>query len=336
MTDVRLVASGNPNHNCLHGLEAISTHPSKKGQDDTTTVRLVAGDNKRRDGSPRQKQLAQAFTKEDDTTTVRLVGAAWDGANDQITTGVSPREGNQPGHQLPALLVSYFYWEGFARYRPRYAFRDYALDSGAYSAHTSGAEIDLDQYIAFCQGQLASDPQCTEVFALDVIDSWRQSERNTERMWKAGVPAIPVYHFGEPERLLTQMASAYPKIALGGMVGQHAVPKLEWLEWCFAKVWPKKIHGLGVSGENILQRLPFHSVDATNWIVGPAGFGSYKSMAKPTKAPRGKGINLRAEVQWWLALERKLAQRWRKPLALLDALPPVSPLYPLKHRRQRV
>jgi hypothetical protein len=225
--------------------------------------------------------------------------------------------------------VSYFYWKGFAQYRPRYAFRDYALDSGAYSAFTTGASIDLGIYIDFCLERLATDPQCTEVFSLDVIGDWKASLANTERMWAVGVPAIPVYHYGEPVSLLQQYASQSPKVALGGIVGMKGGAKLAWMEQCFARVYPRRIHGLGVANETALMRLPFHSTDATNWILGPAGFGGYKSMAKPTKAPRGTAINLRSEVEWWLRLERRLKQRWAGELAKLER---DCPPWPIKRR----
>ena len=321
MTDVRFVASGNVNHNCVSGL---------RKENFVTDVRLAAN---MRQGSGK---LDRAMTD------VRLVGAAWDGANDQISTGLRMTDvrlalSTEPGHKtmgglraehhkltngsgrLPALLVSFFYFDGFARYRDRYAFRDYALDSGAYSVKHSGGIIDLGAYIDACLERLATDPQCTEVFALDVIDDWRASEKNTERMWKAGVPAIPVYHRGEPEGLLAAMARGFPKIGLGGVSQLRSTSaKLHWVEQCFARAWPARIHGLAVGNEKIMDKVPFHSVDATNWILGPAGFGSYKSMGKPHRAPRGKDVNLRAEVQWWLKLERRLKQRWASTLAKLE------------------
>lgn len=310
MTAIRLVAIGNVGHMHWRAFE------------DMTAIRLSA------DGRTMKATALSAPESEDATTTVRLVGAAWDGANDQISTGIAGAV-SAAGARLPALLVSYFYWPGFERYRARYAFRDYALDSGAFSAYTTGAKIDLGAYIDFCLKALEEDRQCAEVFALDVIGDWRASQRNTERMWAAGVPAIPVYHYREPESLLREYAAASPKIALGGISDLRGKAQTEFAEQVFARVYPHRIHGLAVAGEAMLMRLPFHSVDATNWILGPAGFGSYKSMGKPERAPRGKQVNLRAEVQWWLALERRVGQRWAQEMRRLESdLPP----WPIKRR----
>jgi hypothetical protein len=172
----------------------------------------------------------------------------------------------------PALLVSYVYLDSFDRHRPRYHFRDWAMDSGAFSAHTSGTVIALDAYIACCRERVATDPQLTEVFALDVIGDWRASLKNTAAMWAAGVPAIPCYHHGEPEAVLLGLARDYPKVALGGAVGLAAAYKLQWARQCFARIWPKQIHGFGFGSKTHLLALPWHSVDATNWETGPCRY----------------------------------------------------------------
>lgn len=241
-------------------------------------------------------------------TDVRL---AWGGPLGALRHGLA--EGDEGA---PALLVSWWYWDKFAAERPHYHFRDYSLDSGAYSAHMSGAKIDLTRYIEACKELLANDPQCTEVFALDVLSDWRASMRNTERMWSEGVPAIPVYHVGEPEHVLKSLARDYPKVSLGGAVGLKGMTKIAWAEQCFARVWPKPLHGLGFGSERAIMHLPFHSVDATNWEVGPARFGNWKSM--PGGSIRGGKQPLRMEVEWYLRLERRAQARWRREMATLN------------------
>lgn len=223
----------------------------------------------------------------------------------------------------PALLVSYWYWRTFGQERSYYHFRDYSLDSGAFSAHHSGATIDLGEYIEFCRDRLTNDPQCTEVFALDVIGDWRASLKNTEAMWEAGVPAIPAYHVGEPAHVLKHMADTYPKIALGGAVGMRGPTKIAFAKAAFAQVWPKPIHGFGFGGQQQLMAVPWHSVDATNWETGPCRFGSWKSM--PGGTHRGGNQPLRMEVEWYLRLEQRGRARWRREMKLLDDMLADSP-----------
>ncbi len=230
----------------------------------------------------------------------------------------------------PALLVSYVYLDPFLKHRHRYQFRDWVLDSGAFSAHHSGTVIPLDEYIHCCQTHLATDAQLTEVFSLDVISDWRASVRNVERMWEAGVPAIPTYHHGEPESLLRDLAAHYPKVALGGAVGLKAAYKLRWAEQCFARIWPKRIHGFGFGSTTHILALPWHSVDATNWEAGPCRFGKWRRYGK--MSVRGSAQNLRAEVEDYLTIETQARVKWRKEMATLEAVGPTVRLATVTER----
>jgi hypothetical protein len=212
------------------------------------------------------------------------------------------------------------YLKPFLANRHRYHYRDWVLDSGAFSAHNSGTEIKLQNFIDTAKRLRDEDPTLTEVFALDVIGDWRASLRNCEEMWRQGIEAIPAFHPGEPESALKGIAKDYPKIALGGVVGWVAKSKHEFVAQCFARVWPKKIHGFGMSAESMVLGFPFHSVDATNWEIGPCKFGRWQSFGN--LSVRGSKQNLRAEVEWHLKLERRARQRWRKEMAALETTGP--------------
>jgi hypothetical protein len=218
----------------------------------------------------------------------------------------------------PALLVSYVYLAGFLKHRHRYHYRDWVMDSGAFSAHNSGTEIKLQDYIDTCKRLMAEDETLTEVFALDVIGDWKASLRNCEEMWRQGVPAIPCFHAGEPWEALLDMARDYPKVALGGVAYAGGSRKLRWAEQCFARVWPKRIHGFGFGSERQIMALPWHSVDATSWETGPCRFGRWQSFG--ALSVRGSNQNLRAEVEWYLELERKAQFRWRNEMEVLRGL----------------
>lgn len=215
--------------------------------------------------------------------------------------------------------MSFYYLREFKLGRPRWSFRDWALDSGAYSAKHIGAVIDFREYLNECKRLQVTDPQLKEIFSLDVIGDWRASARNTEAMWKEGVKAIPCYHGGEPWSVLTGLARDYPKIALGGVSGVRGKRKLDWARECFRRVWPKKIHGFGFCSRTILMALPFHSVDATSWEMGPCKFGRWQSHGGNQLSVRGGSQNLRSEVAWYLRLEAEVRARWAKDMRKLDA-----------------
>lgn len=218
----------------------------------------------------------------------------------------------------PALLVSYAYLKPFIQRRASYLFRDWALDSGAFTAHAKGKPVCLQAYTEKCLELLAGELPPAEVFSLDVIGDWKASAKNTDKLWSSGVPAIPAFHVGSPEAELKRLAKTFPKIALGGAVGFKR--KDEWAAQCFARVWPAKIHGFGFGSEASIMALPWHSVDATNWEIGPCAFGSWRVYGK--MSVRGASQDLRAEIEWYLDLERKARARWRKEMKQLESLAP--------------
>lgn len=219
----------------------------------------------------------------------------------------------------PALLVAFPYLKYFTRQRHKYHFRDWVLDSGAFTAHSSGKPIVLADYINCCR-EMASDPKLTEIYSLDVIGDWRGSAKNTAYMWKAGIEAIPTYHIGEPWDVLLGLARDYPKIALGGVAMKRGNDKLDWARRCLSAVWPKKVHGFGFGLEEHLLAAPFHSADATNWEIGPCRYGCWAAFNGAQIPLRGGRQNLRAQVEYYLAVEAKARSRWRKEMAELEAL----------------
>lgn len=216
----------------------------------------------------------------------------------------------------PALLVAYPFLRGFQKAREHYSFRDWALDSGAFSVHSRGIVIDLWEYIEVCKDLIASDPMLTEIFALDVIGDYKQSLANTERMIEAGVPAIPTYHLGEPLDYLKHLSDNFPKIAIGGVARKHVSVKRQFAAAVFSRIWPKKIHGFGYGAEALIMEFPFHSTDSTNWELAPCGFGRWLTYGQLS----WKGIdqNLRVEVEYYLKVERQAQSRWRKDMLKLN------------------
>lgn len=220
----------------------------------------------------------------------------------------------------PGILVSYYYLKGFSADQQIYNYRDWVMDSGAYSAWSNNAVIDLDEYIEKCKELLAIDPTLKEVYALDVIGDWQASKKNVEKMWNAGVPAIPCFHMREPESLLLHYAKDYPKIAFGGMVGTSFKQKNVWAKAMMSKVWPKKVHGFGLGSESTVLSIPFHSVDSTNWLA-PQKFGSrFKNFRGKISLKPGSNWDLSSEIEWFVKLEERARHRWAKQMKELDDL----------------
>lgn len=220
--------------------------------------------------------------------------------------------------RLPALLVSFVFVDDFVKKQHLYHYRDWVMDSGAFSAMNSGIEIPLDEYIRACHKLKDSDPTLTEIYALDVIGDWKQTLKNTEKMWEAGIEAIPTFHVHSPKHVLLSMVKDYPKIAVGGLIPLHLNDKCRWLDTVFSTVWPKRIHGFACTSRKLVLSYPFHSVDSTSWEIGACKYGMWRSIGVGRLSVRGSNQNLRCEINRFLDLEEEAQRRWRKEMELLD------------------
>jgi len=225
--------------------------------------------------------------------------------------------------RFPALLQSFAYLDCYVKWRPTAKFRDWALDSGAFTAFGANATISLKDYTDRARTLLEVDPKLVEVFSLDVIGDWRQGLKNCQAMWKAKVPAIPCFHYGEPDDLLLGLARDYPKIALGGMVGVSMPKKIAWAKDCVFKVWPKAVHGFGQGSRDSLLSVPWHSTDASNWQIGPTRFGSWPNnmFGRRFSVPNSDSLDLRICVKYFLDLEDESRRRWANEMKEVDYVP---------------
>lgn len=184
----------------------------------------------------------------------------------------------------PFILESYHYVKG-DRYvnAMRRNNAKVFLDSGAFSAKHSGAEINLNEYCSYIErnrdiikvvdGQLVAA-------VLDVIGDADASYENQKYMEQRGINPIPVYHIYEDERWLDYYVANYPYIGIGGASGLSAKAARQW----FDRLWSKhlldgagnpktRVHGLAVTAVPLMERYPWFSVDSSSWVQA-ASFGS--------------------------------------------------------------
>ena len=148
-------------------------------------------------------------------------------------------------------------------------------DSGAFSAHTLGGEVSVDAYAEWLHrwkhlfGHYAN---------LDVLSDHVQSAKNQRALERKGLTPIPVFHGGEPWRLLKAMVEKYDYVALGGIARFHNKPVLVgWLDECFRIAEGKAgLHGFGMTRWELVRRFPWRSVDSSS-IGSGYRYGSVKT-----------------------------------------------------------
>lgn len=162
------------------------------------------------------------------------------------------------------------------------------VDSGAFTAWTKGAELNVDEYISwlntnkeyiYLAGQVDAIPgkfrqkptkEEVEEAAQKTYDNyWYMRERldNPDML-------LYTFHVGEPFKYL-QMILEHPEIkyiALGGMVGRDVKTKESFSQKCFEIIKESKnpnvkVHGFGMTSASLLEKFPFTSGDSTGWIM---------------------------------------------------------------------
>lgn len=164
------------------------------------------------------------------------------------------------------------------------------LDSGAFSAFTLGAEIDLPTYCNYIKKNtdiIRKDDGLLMASVLDGIGDPLRTWQNQKQMESLGVRPLPCFHFGEDERYLEYYINNYEYITIGGMVPYSTKQLFIWLD----RIWnrylidgsgnPKvKVHGFGLTSVPLMKSYPWYSVDSSRWIQA-AVFGYILVNDKP-------------------------------------------------------
>lgn len=166
------------------------------------------------------------------------------------------------------MLISYHYFRtsDLDRYFEQFPEHpEVFADSGAFSALSVGADIDVDEYGDW----LAKWAHHFSIVAnLDVIGDHEASAANQAILESKDLAPLPVFHVGEPFAALEALCEQYQYVALGGMVirGKSA-PVHRWAIQCFqvARKYGTVFHGFGQTTMRSLMDLPWYSVDSSSW-----------------------------------------------------------------------
>lgn len=185
------------------------------------------------------------------------------------------------------------------------------LDSGAYSAWNSGQVIDFD---LLCEEM--RQPCWNYKVGLDVIGDGPASLANNLKMKSLGLEVIPVFHYGEDFEILKEYKTQFPYLGIGGRPQQKDLRE-RWLDQCFARVYPAKIHLFGCGEFSLLKKWPFYSADTASWFTG-ASYGSSAAtpgLRRPRKSEAGASVyNMKAELLHYLKIEAQIKDLWSSEL----------------------
>lgn len=170
----------------------------------------------------------------------------------------------------PRMLLSFAYAHAMKDRDLEHVRRhDLIFDSGAFTAFTLGREINHADYLAFLREHAA---MTRFAFSLDVIGdgdaSWANFQRERDQLGDT-VRIVPTYHLGSPWSMLERLCLATDYVAIGGAVphyrNQRMIMRHAIRAHRIAADHGVRLHGLGVTGYDVVTKLPWASVDSSSW-----------------------------------------------------------------------
>ncbi len=170
------------------------------------------------------------------------------------------------------------------------------VDSGAYSAHTKGRELDVDEYIQYVNSNKGSYQAIAQV---DTIPgefgkpkTRQQLKEAPELSWQNYLymrPKVidvdcllPIFHQGEDFKHLQRILDwtdengrHIPYIGISPSNDVATKHKDPWFSMCFKLIKQSsnphvKTHAFGMTSLPLLEKYPFYSADSTAWIMTSA------------------------------------------------------------------
>lgn len=182
---------------------------------------------------------------------------------------------NRLGSGFPVLLSYHYAKASSNRLLPVELARRGALviaDSGAYSAHTLGATIGLNEYAGWI-AELGDT--VTWAASLDVIGDPAGSWANWVELGRQGLTTVPTVHFGTPPAEVDRYAErGQMYLGLGGLLTRvYGMPAIyRWLISVFRYARDNhpdmRFHGWSLTARELLANLPFYTTDSSSFGAG--------------------------------------------------------------------
>lgn len=209
------------------------------------------------------------------------------------------------------------------------------IDSGAFTAHTQGIEVDVDEYIEYINGIIDAidvfaqvdtipgtfgKPKTDEELAAAPKSSWENYLYMRERV-KEPDKLMPIYHQGENVYWLTNMlewtdenGKHIPYIGISPANDKSQPEKNKFIDMCFEIIAKSsnpnvQTHAYGMTNLKVLEKYPFTSADSTSWaltavngsIMSPWGVIPLSAQNKNSGAFRGRSKQEQEQITEFIA-----------------------------------
>lgn len=172
------------------------------------------------------------------------------------------------------ILVAYPYMtQGIVRLVQENASHTrFLLDSGAFTAHSLGKEIKLDDYCRFIE-RLPFKPW--RYFTLDAIGDPETTLRNYETMLRRGFKPVPVLTQGESFSVMDDYWKTSDVVGVGGLVHVPLNVKKKFIQDVMRHANGRRVHWLGFTNDQYVKHYRPYMCDSSAW-TGAGRFGNVK------------------------------------------------------------
>lgn len=201
--------------------------------------------------------------------------------------------------EISNRLISYHYQtpnlDEFYYHTDRDKYKHLILDSGAFSAWSQGAVIDIEKYADYCLkwqhvidtivnlDVIPAKPGVKRIKAEEIERSASKGFENYQYLLDRGVDhkkVVHVFHQNENFKWLEKMLDdGMEYIGLSPANDRTVTEKKLWLDDCMKYVTDSegkaivKFHGFAVTSFALMRRYPWYSIDSSTWAVA-AGRGT--------------------------------------------------------------
>lgn len=140
------------------------------------------------------------------------------------------------------------------------------LDSGAFTAWSTGKQIDLMDYARFVRDAIEQG-WVWKYFTLDVIGDHQATRVNYEKLRTLGLDPIPIFTPGTPEPLLEEYFEKSHVVGFGGINAYKGAQRDGYVNYCMRLAKGRDAHLLGMTKiDPILFHRPY-MCDSSSWAA---------------------------------------------------------------------
>ena len=196
-----------------------------------------------------------------------------------------------------ALESFYYADKRIEKYIP--LMKDFLLDSGAFTFFSSGKTVNWEEYVDK-YADFINRNNVKHFFELDIdkLIGYENVLKLRKRLeLETGKQCIPVWHKPRGKEEFLKMCDEYKYVALGGIASKEiSTQQYSVFPYLINEAHKRgaKIHGLGFTSLNGIQKYKFDTVDSTSWLSGDRFGCLYKFNGKTLeKIPKRPGKRLK-------------------------------------------